>query len=689
MVKENGVGPIKQRIAEFTGHGAAHGNRGFDPQRLTIAMLGVVLCALFTVAAYLALDVQGDLAMERSDSNDSFSWTVFQLETDYLRLINSFDRYLRARADERPLPDEYFDDLRKRFDIFYSRIGVVVVAISSRSGGVDPAPFTDMLLENRDRWAAGFDRLAVDHRTADWGPLYRSLTGASRTVREGMLGALDAIIDHREQERRALLEHWEHYIAIIILMLALIASGLVGTFFILRRLRKQRSDLTALSLAFETQSVTDPLTGLFTRRVLERLFPDEDSDKDIALIAYDIDDFKCTNEVWGHAAGDRLLSSVAASIREAAGADAIAIRLGGEEFAVVAEWSGWRAAKQMDQRIHDAVSEQLVVASGTTIRCTVSGGIAKLAAGDAVASGLGWADEALRMAKRTGKNRTCYADDVFFSDRMMGGSVVTPLSVQAALTSGEIRFFVQPIVSLTAGGVVGYEALIRWVDPDGVVHPPSVFRDEYKEVTEYPEGFRFIESNLIRLLGELQESAGKFISLNLGLEFIHRDENLDHLIRLSDEIRARFDCRLVVELSEASSSISLTQGQLRSQAERLTGSSVDLALDDFGREASNLDRIADLPISMVKLDKKLIAELAVNRRAEAVVAGLLAMMAQLSLRVVAEGVESVDQAQRLRRMGLSEHQGYAYATPVPAETMNNLHADIEGMITDMTATPAG
>ncbi|MEX0430702.1 EAL domain-containing protein [Spiribacter insolitus] len=653
---------------------------GWLHDRLTVTLLAALLVALFSVAVYLAVDVQKDIAENRSIGSDNYSWTIFQLETDYLRLINTFDHYLTMRAKDGGVSDEDFAELKQKFDIFYSRIGVAVASITNQLGGPALSQFTETLLKRRDEWAMRFDALAPEHRSADWMPLYRSLAGASGTIRGGVLGALDAIIEKRDRERSARLAGWEDYVRLIILMLALIAGGLLVTFYILRGLRQQQSDLLDRSRELAVQSVTDPLTGVFSRRILERLFPENKSPYDIALLSYDIDDFKRTNDLWGHTVGDALLRVVARTLDATKGPGAIAVRMGGEEFAVITDWPGWAAAKHLDERIRDSISAGDVTLCGTTVQCTVSGGIARLMPGDEIDSALRWADEAMRTAKRMGKNRSCFADEDFFAARMVGGQLVDAASVEAALENGEIQFFIQPIVSMSAGVLAGYETLIRWVTADGTIHAPPVFLQDYKKLVEYPDGFHHIETNICRVLKALPEDIGKFISLNLSLDFIYHEENLNRLIRLAERIRSEFSYRLVVELSEASASGELIQSHLQNQAESLTAQAVELALDDFGREASNIDRIADLPVSIVKLDKKLIDELDSNPRSEAAVAGLVTMMQRLGLRVVAEGVETVNQARKLFHMGVSEHQGFLYARPLPPEAMSERQPHIERLI---------
>jgi diguanylate cyclase (GGDEF)-like protein/PAS domain S-box-containing protein len=413
----------------------------------------------------------------------------------------------------------------------------------------------------------------------------------------------------------------------------------------------------------------DPLTGLANRRLamdtlrraLNRLAFTKGA---VGVLYVDVDRFKVVNDTLGHDTGDVVLQEVAERLTGVVrGPDTVA-RLGGDEFVVICNLPRGRDVKVIAQRIRTAMSEPITVIDNQ-IEVTVSVGVATTANPSASpAQLLKNADTAMYAAKHAGRDRWLPYDEALDKRSCQRSEVEQTL--RRAVGDELFRLHYQPVVDLGSSRMVGAEALLRLVGPDGGLLPPAAFI----EVAE--------ESDLIGQIGEwvLGQACAQAAEWELGTGFrvavnLSGRELSDPA--LSSRVLAAVDragiepSQLVVELTEG---VLIDGDDSTIQClSALRDAGVGLALDDFGTGFCSLSYLARFPVDTVKIDRSFVTDMVTNRQSRAIVEGVLAMCRSLNLMVIAEGIETDDQAQALKALGCPRGQGYFYGRPVAAEDL--------------------
>ncbi len=480
---------------------------------------------------------------------------------------------------------------------------------------------------------------------------------------EGFIG-FDSVRRHR---------HWP---ADILLGLQLVGQMFFNAF----RARDMSERLTRL--AFH-----DPLTGMGNRRFLgERLAHalewSQREGHQLAVILIDLDDFKLVNDSYGHSLGDEILRTAASRLASTVRATDIVARLGGDEFVVVARSAGLEPLSQLLGRMFDAMLEPAQV-GGVTFALRMSVGIALFPDDGLDAETLlRQADSAMYAAKVEGKNRFA-----FFTPEMTRDSraaLQLRHDLRLAIERGEIQPYYQPRVELPSMRVIGFEALARWHHPQRGVLLPA----EFLALARQSGVIGFIDlAILTQALADLaqwrQQHPDCRISINLDADDL-RDESL--IGRLQEILAAAGDATACVELEITESSLMRDIDQASATLERLRHAAPDLqiAIDDFGSGYSSLSYLGRLPVTTLKIDRSFIAELgsANPRSARAIVHSIIDLGRSLGLHVVAEGVETAEQAAQLSELGCVEAQGFLFSHAVPA-------ADAAAMLDERGACKAG
>lgn len=417
----------------------------------------------------------------------------------------------------------------------------------------------------------------------------------------------------------------------------------------------------------------DPLTGLLNRSALSNCVEEAiaRARRDgglMALLLVDLDNFKTINDSLGHLAGDRLLCDVARRLLSQVGERERLIRQGGDEFVFVLSGlsDAAQAAGLAETLLH--LFDQPFALDGRDLHTTLSIGISLFPDdGDTPEILLRHADAAMYHAKAGGRNT--YR---FFAPPMSAAAshrLQLESELWQALSAQQLLLHYQPQVDLPSGRIVGVEALVRWHHPvRGMIAP-----GEFIPVAE--------ESGLIIPLGHwvLHTACRQAREwLDQGLDMGEMAVNISaHQFRQSDFVasvrRALSDTglpaeRLELEITEtavmhsADSSVS-TLAELKAMG-------VKLAIDDFGTGYSSLAYLRRFPIDRLKIDRAFVADLASDPDAASLVASIIALGRSLGLRLVAEGVETPEQADFLREMACERVQGFHFYRPVAAEQVD-------------------
>ncbi|HEX8496065.1 MAG TPA: EAL domain-containing protein [Actinomycetales bacterium] len=463
-------------------------------------------------------------------------------------------------------------------------------------------------------------------------------------------------------------------------------------------------DITARRKAEQAlthQALHDPLTGLpnrslFADRLGHALAAAGRSSARVGVLYLDLDGFKLVNDTAGHAAGDQLLQHVADRLSTCVRPGDTLARLGGDEFAVVCpgldtgDDAGATATanlRAVADRVLEAVQAPVEMPSGT-FRVGVSIGMALAGCGGSAEEVMQQADEAMYGAKRTGKNRVL-AHDSQEQVRALRAARVLPELVDA-LARDELVMFGQPVVDLATGHVVAIETLVRWQHPTRGLLSPAHFLDVAEASTlMVPVGHRVLDESC-RMAATWAQALGATapcVHVNVSAGQLHDSRLVEDVL----ETLARHDLPghlLVLELTETQ--MPLISHSLLANLERLRAVGVRIAIDDIGTGYSSLARLTELPVDILKIDLSFVAGLGTDRRCDAIVRAILGIGQALGLAVVAEGVETLEQAELLRRYGCDTVQGYLYSPPRPEDVVRGLlgHALVPGAVTPQQRRPS-
>lgn len=423
----------------------------------------------------------------------------------------------------------------------------------------------------------------------------------------------------------------------------------------------------------------DPLTGLANRRLLldrmqYALHQARRSDRWGAALFLDLDHFKTINDTIGHAAGDAVLRTIGERIRATVREQDTPGRLGGDEFLVLlpATFERRDDAALAAQTVADKLGTVLrtpISYKDQTLTLTVSIGIALYgnegSDEDTTAELLKAADLAMYSVKQTGRN------GVAFFDPEMEAAIRARHALQRdlahAIEAGELRLYLQPQVD-PRGRIVGAEALVRWQRADGNLVPPGDFIPLAEETGLILPLGDWVLQQAAALLRRWQDDAalaGLHLSINVSTKQF-RNPALGQRVQQALAQHGIAAQQLELEITESVFLDDLESARTLLQA--LDAQGVSLALDDFGTGYSSLAYLAELPFDVIKIDQRFVARLGQHRRQdEAIVTTIIALGRKLGMQVLAEGVETEQQAAYLLSHGCHLLQGYRYGRPMPVE----------------------
>jgi diguanylate cyclase (GGDEF)-like protein/PAS domain S-box-containing protein len=421
------------------------------------------------------------------------------------------------------------------------------------------------------------------------------------------------------------------------------------------------SERVRLENELRRQATTDALTGLLSRRAFLDAVDERLRQGRAAVLFLDLDGFKSVNDTEGHAAGDRLLRRSAHTIAAALGPRDVAARLGGDEFAVLAaseeEGDVAALAERLVRVLGSGLSSPLGARVGASIGVAVEG---RPADGAGAAALVRDADLAMYEAKKRG-GRSWVAFEPSMRERVLERTRLQA-ALGRAIEQGALRLEVQPVVSLRDGARVGFEALVRWQDAGRLRRPGDFVPLAEETGLVVPLGTWVLRTALAWLATWPDATTGVAVNVAGGQV---ADPGFGDLVRAELAASGVDPHRLTLEITERTAVEDLARAGAVLQPLRALG--VHVALDDFGTGFSSLGYLAGLPVDELKIDRRFVAGLGVRAEDEALVRAVLALAADLGLRVVAEGVETREQAVALLGHGCEMGQGLLYGPATPIE----------------------
>jgi diguanylate cyclase (GGDEF)-like protein len=443
--------------------------------------------------------------------------------------------------------------------------------------------------------------------------------------------------------------------------------GVVGASVDIRERRQLEENL-----AF--QALHDPVTGLPNRRLfvqhLERaLGRASRTDKRIAVLFIDLDDFKLVNDRIGHAAGDQVLHRVGAQIGGVLRAGDLVARLGGDEFVVCCDdLYSPDEAYIVAKRIIKALGEAFRIGNEMTT-ATASIGIALSGPASRPEGLLRNADVAMYAAKQTGKARVELFDDALHAQVRSRNEL--GLELEKALERGQIETLFQPLVSLSTGALTGFEALARWPHPErGMVSPVDFIAVAEETGMILPLGIKIL-TDACRALGSwIDASPGREVSVAVNVSGRQlSDPGFPAAVRSVLEETGVPASRLCLEVTETS----LVDADVAAGALwELKELGVDIAIDDFGTGYSSLSRLHRFPLDFLKIDRSFVSGMSHRTEDAVIVSCVLALARGLGVRTIAEGIEEESQLEQLAAAGCEFAQGWLWSAAVPLDRATDL-----------------
>jgi diguanylate cyclase (GGDEF)-like protein len=419
----------------------------------------------------------------------------------------------------------------------------------------------------------------------------------------------------------------------------------------------------------------DVLTGLpnralFSERLEQRVRAAHHDRKLFAVVMLDLERFRNINETLGRHVGDAVLRGVAQRLGEAIGETEVLANVGADHFAIATRRIDDAAEiARIVEHVFAATVSRPLDAGGTTLHLAARAGIAVYPADGADGEGLYRnAEAALREAKRTGQKYQFYAPQ-------MNASVAQALHLEnrmrGALEREEFVLHYQPKVELGTGRIVGLEALIRWQDPETGLVPPAQFIPLLEETGLILQVGRWAMREAARTAAALRAKGLPPVRIAVNVSPIQlRQKDFAASVEAAIAAAGGAPHGLDLEITESVIMHDIDAnvrvlGQVR-------GMGVELAIDDFGTGYSSLAYIGRLPVSVIKIDRAFIRNLDSDAESMPIVQTIISLTHALNRKVVAEGVETEEQARLLRSLRCDQYQGFLFSKPLPADGIERL-----------------
>ncbi|HKX40926.1 MAG TPA: EAL domain-containing protein, partial [Burkholderiaceae bacterium] len=437
----------------------------------------------------------------------------------------------------------------------------------------------------------------------------------------------------------------------------------------------------------QRQAHFDELTRLPNRARLAQMLTDamQTSRREGSLLTVcylDLDHFKPVNDRYGHEAGDRLLIELAnrmrRSLRSWAGGDDVVARIGGDEFVLLLRTATLDESRHAVERVLHQICQPYALGAGTAptlITASIGATVFPLDGADAETL-LRHADHAMYGAKQAGRNGYLFFDAEH--DRRAEARFVALGRVQEALDHHEFRLFFQPKVDMRTAKVLGVEALLRWRHPEqGVISPAQFLPLIENTGLSVSVGNWVLQQGIDQLAQWLRDGLDITLSVNVSARHLQEPLFAQHLAGLLSRHQAPVAQHLILEVLETAALADVDYTiELMEQCREL---GVRFALDDFGTGYSTFTYLKRLPLDMLKIDRSFVINMLSDRHDLAIVEGVIGLSQTFGCSVVAEGVETPEQARRLIEIGCDVGQGNGIAAAMPVDHVLDWVRDYRGI----------
>ncbi|MXO98866.1 EAL domain-containing protein [Altererythrobacter xixiisoli] len=455
----------------------------------------------------------------------------------------------------------------------------------------------------------------------------------------------------------------------LILVIFAMASVTFNVFASLREQIMAAEEAEGMADRMRDLAQTDVVTGLANRAGLNNCLSDMlaalSPDRKLAMFWIDLDKFKEVNDTLGHPVGDKVLADVAARLKSHSPANAVIARFGGDEFIVVAEVVSRAEAERLALTISENISRTARIDEHRIVT-TASMGVALLPDdGESVDLLMQGADLALYHAKAAGRNQSCFFNNEMTRELVRRKEIEAEL--RAAIQRDELSIYFQPLHDLETGRIRSFEALVRWFHPVKGELPPDEFIPVAEETGVIITLGNWITAQAARVCAQWPDDITVAVNLSpvqlrapgaeLGIINALKEANLDPR-RLELEVTES----LFIEHDENSARF----------IRALTEAGCTFTLDDFGTGYSSLGYINKFPFRKIKIDRSFVSGPDVGRKSNAIIRAVAEMGAALDMDIVAEGLETIEQIEKVRAAGCTLGQGYHYSRPVPEHKATEL-----------------
>jgi diguanylate cyclase (GGDEF)-like protein len=390
----------------------------------------------------------------------------------------------------------------------------------------------------------------------------------------------------------------------------------------------------------------------------------------VAVLLIDLDRFKLVNDEYGHQAGDAVLAETARRLRAATRPDDTCGRLGGDEFVVIAELAGDDDAALLAARVVEAFRVPMAIAGRELVLTTsVGAAVAGAGRGEEPEAVMHNADAAMYRVKRAGGNAFALFDDTMQAralDRLQLES-----DLRRGIAGGELAVHYQPTVDARTRQVTGVEALVRWQRPDGLAGPGAFIDVAEESGLIVPLGAAVLDEALAQACRWRDAGSPRRVWVNVSARQLAGMSFVDD-VRVALERHAADGALLGLEVTE--SALLEEPEQARRRLAALQALGIAVAVDDFGTGYSSFERLKLFGLDVVKLDRSFVEGVNDDRYDRAIVEAVVRMAHGLDATLVAEGVETEEQAAALRDLGCDTLQGYLFGRPAHADAIGPLAA---------------